>query len=278
MIIVDAQIHVWGADKPERPWPQGHTEPHRPVPFSPDDAIREMDAAGVDRAILVPPLWEGIRNDLALDGVQRYPGRFAIMGRIDPESPLSRGLMKDWRKQPGMLGLRIVPSREPVRTLLSEGRLEWLWGEAEAAGVPIMVFIEPSQIDIIDHIAERYPGLRLILDHLCIPKRSKDEIAFRHLDHLLTVAKRPNIAVKATTLPINTTDPYPFRRLHPYLRRICDAFGCKRVFWGSDVTRMPCPYRQMVTMFTEEIPWLTAGDLEWIMGRGLCEWIGWELA
>jgi L-fuconolactonase len=30
-------------------------------------------------------------------------------------------------------------------------------------------------------------------------------------------------------------------------------------------------------MFTEEIPWFTAGDKEWIMGRGLCEWLGWPL-
>ncbi len=30
-------------------------------------------------------------------------------------------------------------------------------------------------------------------------------------------------------------------------------------------------------MFTEEIPWLTDDDKEWIMGRGLCEWVGWAL-
>jgi hypothetical protein len=30
-------------------------------------------------------------------------------------------------------------------------------------------------------------------------------------------------------------------------------------------------------MYTEEIPWLTSEDKEWIMGRGVCEWIGWDL-
>jgi len=29
-------------------------------------------------------------------------------------------------------------------------------------------------------------------------------------------------------------------------------------------------------MFTEEIPWLSADDKAWIMGRGICEWIGWK--
>jgi hypothetical protein len=35
--------------------------------------------------------------------------------------------------------------------------------------------------------------------------------------------------------------------------------------------------REGVTMFTEEIPWLSAGDKEWIMGRGVCEWLGWKI-
>jgi hypothetical protein len=28
-------------------------------------------------------------------------------------------------------------------------------------------------------------------------------------------------------------------------------------------------------MFTQEIPWLKGDDLAWVMGRGLCQWIGW---
>ena len=35
---------------------------------------------------------------------------------------------------------------------------------------------------------------------------------------------------------------------------------------------VPC-----VTMFTEGLPWLSGGDLELVMGRALCDWIGWEL-
>jgi len=30
-------------------------------------------------------------------------------------------------------------------------------------------------------------------------------------------------------------------------------------------------------MFTEELPWLTAKDRELIMGRALCNWLGWKL-
>ena len=71
--------------------------------------------------------------------------------------------------------------------------------------------------------------------------------------------------------------PYPFRNIHEGLHRIFDAFGPQRFFWGTDITRMPCSYRQCVTMFTEELPWLSGRDLELVMGRAVCEWIGWDL-
>ena len=57
MMICDAQVHIWGANTPERPWPEQRHAPHRPVPFSKDDLLREMDAAGVHRAVIVPPSW-----------------------------------------------------------------------------------------------------------------------------------------------------------------------------------------------------------------------------
>ncbi|MEK7876724.1 MAG: amidohydrolase family protein [Pseudomonadota bacterium] len=275
MHIVDAQVHIWGANTPERPWPTPHIEPHRPTPFSTDDLRREMDAAGVHRAVIVPPMWEGDRNDLGLEAARLYPDRFAVMGRIDVQAPASRSLIATWRQQPGMLGLRFVFRREPFRTLFAAGRVDWLWPEAEKAGVPLMLMAYPEQLDAVDRIAQRHPQLKLVLDHLSLPSGAKDEEAFGNLGPLLAIAKRPNVAVKATSLPGYTRDSYPYRRLHPHLRRIYDAFGRTRIFWGTDLTRLPCTYRQAVTMFTEEIPWFTAEDKEWIMGRGVCEWLGW---
>ena len=94
---------------------------------------------------------------------------------------------------------------------------------------------------------------------------------------LLALARRPNIAVKASSLPSYTNDVYPFKRIHSYIRQVYDAFGPKRMFWGTDQTRMPCTPRQALTLFTEELPWLTADDQEWIMGKAVCEWLNWRM-
>ena|ERR1035437_3946498 len=276
MFIADAQVHVWGPNTPERPWRAGQ-HPHRDVPFGAEDLLREMNAAGVHRAIVVPPYWDADRNDLVQAAARQHPDRFAVMGRLDTEAPGARGRVATWLKQPGMLGLRCSFNRPHLILALTEGRVDWLWEEAGKAGVPTMVLVNHSLVHLIDRVAERHPELQLVMDHLALTSGQKDDEAFRDLDKLLAIARRPNVAVKATALPAYTTDGYPFRRLHLYLRRVYDAFGPKRIFWGTDFSRLSCTYEQAVTMFTEEIPWLTAGDKEWIMGRGLCEWIGWKL-
>ena len=93
---------------------------------------------------------------------------------------------------------------------------------------------------------------------------------------LLALAKYPNIAVKATGAPSHSSAPYPFKNIHDGLHRIYDAFGPERFFWGTDITRMPCSYRQCVTMFTEELPWLKGRDQELVMGQAVINWLRWK--
>lgn len=277
MMIVDAQVHIWGENTPQRPWPK-RAEPQRPIPLDHTDLLREMDEAGVGRVVIVPPSWEGDRNDLAIAAHEAHPKRFATMGRLDPEDPASRGLLAHWREQPGMLGLRFTFHTPVLEPLLTEGHMDWVWGEAEKHGVPVYVLVPHRLVPAIDKVAERYPGLKLVMDHLALTSTLKDAAAFAEFDKLLAIAKRPNVAAKASALPCYSTDVYPYRSLHGYLRQAYDAFGPKRLFWGTDLSRSPIPYRQQVTMFTEEIDWLSTADKEWVMGRGVCEWLDWPLA
>jgi predicted TIM-barrel fold metal-dependent hydrolase len=274
--IVDSQVHIWGANTPERPWPAGRHQAQRDVPLGAAELLREMDTAGVDRVVLVPPSWEGERNDLALAAAHAHPDRFAVMGRLDPDAPDARERIAHSLEPRGMLGLRFVFHRSPFREQLASGRMDWLWAEAEKHRVPIMILVSPPLVPVIDRIAERHPELKLVMDH-CALVEGKDADAFRDFDQLLAIARRPNVAAKASCFPLFTADRYPYRALHPYLHKVYDAFGPQRMFWGTDLSRLPCTYREGVTLFTEELPWLSAQDLEWIMGRGICEWLGWQM-
>ena len=274
MQIIDAQIHLWGTGLPSN-------LAHRQVTaFTPAEAIGLMDEAGVDAAVIHPPSWDPGSSEMALAAVQRYPGRFAIMGALPLDEPQSRALIASWRQQPGHLGLRYLFLVDPARQWLQEGTLDWLWSAAEAAGVPIAALATDS-LPVLGRIAERHPGLRLTIDHLGGLGGNttlKDAAAMTHMPELLALAKFPNVAVKATGAPGYSSEAYPFPAMHTYLRQIYDAFGPNRVFWGTDITKMPCSWRHCVTMFTEELPWLPDRDKRLIMGEALCTWWDWDRA
>jgi predicted TIM-barrel fold metal-dependent hydrolase len=272
MRIVDAQIHIWGSGLPSN-------QAHRQVTsFSAAEAIALMDEAGVDAAVIHPPSWDAGSSALALAAVRAHPGRFAIMGKLPLDQPDSRDRIARWRAQPGMLGLRYTFLSEPARRRLHEGALDWLWAEAEQAGVPIAALATDS-LELLGRIAERHPGLRLTIDHLGGRGGNttlKDAAAMTHMPALLKLAKLPNIAVKATGAPGYSSEAYPFPAMHVWLRQIYDAFGPRRMFWGTDISKMPCSWRQCVTMFTEALPWLGAADRRLVMGEAVCAWWGWQ--
>src|SRR5215475_13437708 len=157
MNIVDSQVHIWGPDMPQRPWPAGRAkEAQKPYPILKETLLFQMDLAGVRRMVLVPPSWEGDRNDVALEAAKSYPDRFAVMGRLSLPDPASRALVADWKKQPGMLGMRFTFHNEHNRPFLTDGSGDWLWPAAEQASIPLMVLM-PSALDILDTIAAAHP-------------------------------------------------------------------------------------------------------------------------
>ena len=273
MMIVDAQVHIWAASTPERPWPARHA-PHRETPITAEEMLRENKIAGIDRTVLVPPSFEGDYNDVVLAAAQKWPDKFAAMGRLDPLAPDALERVAHWKEQKGMLGMRFTFHRPSMRPLLAEGKMNGVWAAAEEAGVPIMMLVPHRDLYMIDEVAARHPGLRLVIDHLGL-HGTKDEAGLGEFDKLLALAKRPNVAVKVSCLPQFTTDTYPYRFWHPYLKQVHQSFGPRRMFWGTDLSRLPCPLKDCVTMFTEHMPFFSAEDMEWIMGRGICEWIGW---
>lgn len=275
-MIIDAQVHTWSPDVSTRPWPPGQTTfAHGPA-LSAEQVLRVMDDAGVDRTVIVPPTWPGDDNTDALEAARRWPDRFAVMGRFDPRTPDAQERIERWRHQHGMLGIRLTFHRAPWKTWLAEGVLDWLWPAAERLALPLMIHV-PGQAPAVGPIAQRHPKLRLIIDHMARPSGLKDDAAFADLDQLLALGRHANVAVKVSSLPSYTTEPYPYRGLDKHLRRIYDAFSARRMLWGTDYSRLPVPYRDAVRHAREGIDFLTAEDREWILGRACADWVGWKI-
>lgn len=266
MVVCDAQVHA-----PEIPNPSvAHG-----INF--DELLVEMAAAGVDRAVIIP-LGDATSVNPSLDFARRAPQKFVVVDRIQVEHSMLEGALADIKSLPGVKGVRVAFNREPARSLLHNDGVEWLWRAAQALDFPVMIGAAHS-LHKVGEIAARYPNLRLAIDHMgLIPFHtySESELIAAVLP-LLSLARYPNISVKASALPSSVAEPYPFRSIHEPLRRVFEAFGSKRVFWGSDLTRLPCSYLECRRLFTDELPYLSESDKEWIMGRAICEWLEWPV-
>ncbi len=274
-MIVDAQVHLWKASTPERPWVPGMV-PQLPEPFGYDKLLPLMDEAGVDRVVIVPPSWEGDRVDYALEAVGKYPDRFAIMGRIPLKDPRSADLLPRWKERKGMLGIRVtfLGAHAP---LLTDGTADWLWPAAEQARLPVM-FLTGGQTREFARIAERHPALPLIIDHMGVnvgvAKAGKIPDA---IEASVVLAKYPNVSVKLSAAPAYSSQPYPFGDMTVHIRRLFDAFGPQRCYWGTDMTNSfaKASYRERVTHFTEHLDFLSEADKDWVMGRAILARLGW---
>jgi predicted TIM-barrel fold metal-dependent hydrolase len=277
-MIVDSQIHLWAPETPERPWiPGGRERAHLPDPLTYSKFLPMMETAGVDRAIVVPPTWPGDDNDHALEAATRYPDRFAVMGRFSVEHPQSRQSLAAWKNQKGMLGMRVAFNHEKT-SWITDGTADWLWPAAADAGVPIMIFA-PDAPDRIGRIAHDHPDLRLIVDHMGLATRGPEYKRVRErIELIASLSKHKNLTVKLSAVPGFSNEPYPFRDMTEHLRRLIDAFGPRRCFWGTDLThqRGRFLYRQYVTHFFHELDFLSDEDRRLIMGDAILEFLNWK--
>jgi predicted TIM-barrel fold metal-dependent hydrolase len=275
-MIVDAQIHLWKANTPDWPWLAG-ASPQLPEPFTIERLVPMMNEAGVDRVVIVPPSLND-RNDYALEAVKRYPGRFAVMGRISLQNPRSAALLPRWKEQPGMLGVRLTFNRGAA-AWLKDGTADWFWPAAEKAGLPVMFLPNSAPtLGLFAGIAQRHPGLTLILDHMGLATEAiQNRTIPAVIDQAVALAKYPNVSIKISSIPNASLDPYPFRDMTVHLRRVFDAYGPRRCYWGTDITNSlaKATYRQRITHFTETLDFLSEEDKDWVMGRGILERLKW---
>jgi predicted TIM-barrel fold metal-dependent hydrolase len=142
------------------------------------------------------------------------------------------------------------------------------------------MFLASGEGPYFARIAERHPGLQLIVDHMGMSLSNPAVLDGKFMEviqHTLMLSKYPNVSVKLSSAPTYSREAYPFRDMMPPLRRLFDAFGPRRCYWGTDITNAfgKTTYRQRITHFTETLDFLSEADKDWVMGRAIMERLKW---
>ena len=109
MLTLDAQVHAYERNHPDRPW-VGTL--HGPAEVTGDQMVAAMDTVGVDGAVLVSP-FSMYRYDAsyALEVLAAHPSRFRLVKPVDPTDPAVVDTIADWASTNGTVGIRETPFR-----------------------------------------------------------------------------------------------------------------------------------------------------------------------
>ena len=236
MLIIDAQVHAYERDKPERPWVE---EMPGMAEVTGEDMVAAMDSVGVNGAVLVSP-YKNYRFDSSYvqSVYRRYPHRFALVTPVDPNAPDIADVISDWNSSPGAVGIRVL-FVDGVSLDPADAAVNRTLHLAAKHGLPVDILCW-GNLGIVPGLAQRNPDTHLIIDHLglrqpFVPPAPPDPWA--DLPELLKLAQYHNVSVKVSGACTLAHEPFPYSDIWDPLARVFETFGFDRLMWGTDWTR-----------------------------------------
>jgi len=281
MRVVDAHTHAWGTDTTELPWQASILPPNWDGPYTTRDLIADMDAVGVDDAVVVStPLYgRGRRaNEYTMRAIESFPDRLWGVGLLDFYGDPGQ-VRADLRRVVGherMLGVRMHACLEYAehptelnRTAnwILDDELAPFWDETRSLDTSMFIFPKAEQLPMIETLAASYPDVSFVVDHMAFPDETTrpDESPWDEFERL---AECDNVTVKVSSTPRSAEQKWPYEDVHGYLRNLLSWFGPERLMLGSDYPWMDdwAGYGSCLS-WVKEVPFLSARDLSYLTHR-----------
>lgn len=239
MDIVDSHCHIISPDLTAYPRaPIGGTQSQwassRPV--TAEGLLARMDEVGIGQAVLVQATTAyGYDNSYVADSQRRWPDRFVAVGTFDPLQPAAGARLAELVGADGLAGVRLFTSGSTVPV---QG--EWFaapetaefWRTAGELGVTVCLQMRlgPATAQLVS-VLERYPTVRVLLDHLGYP-----DIAASPADAgeaVAALARHPGLHLKLTHRNLERLRDVGAEAA-AFLDPVVGAFGAGRIAWGSN--------------------------------------------
>ena len=269
--IVDIHPHIIAVDTlryPHAPLGGHQSDWSQKRPVSVEQLIVEQDRAGIRKAALVQAsTCYGHDNSYVADAVEAYPDRFTGVFSCDILASDACETMAHWMAR-GLTGLRLFTTGSTM-----PGQAGWLddprsfpaWAKAEETGLPVCLQMTVEGIPQLERVLQRFPGLRVVLDHLARPVQD-DGSPYKAADSLWGLARFPGVHVKATER--NFVGATAGRATpETFFGRLVSVFGASRVAWGSNFPASERTLSELLALAQETLGFLTETDREWIFSR-----------
>ena len=260
--LIDPHVHVWKHD-PAFPFAKGANVPARDA--APETLLDLMKANGVERTVIIQVIHYRYDNSFLASVLKRYPGTFQGVARVDPLDADAPDHLSRLTEQ-GFRGVRLSPSGNASGDWFHGPLMPPLWSRCEQLKVPMTVLAPISRMPEVGLLLEKLPNLTTVIDHMAdCPIDQPAE-----LEKLIALKRYPNLYVKISHPWSLSHEQYPWRDVHPQIRRLYDAFGPQRLMWATDwpiIENSKATYAQALTLFRDEITFFNADDKSWILSK-----------
>jgi L-fucono-1,5-lactonase len=242
-VVIDAHLHVWNTERLRYAWLQRPENAAINRTFGFEDFRSLAARAGVDRAVLVQA------DDTAADTAAMFEVAAAHpeIGGVVAWVPLDRpgeaaARLDELGQRPGFAGIRTLIHHQPDPDWLLRAPVGEGLALLERRGIPFdVISVLPRHLSHVPVLSERYPSLRMVLDHLAHPPLggtdpvgpgSYTDVA--HWGELITAAAR-NPLVFAKISGLYPPDPaWTAADIRHVVEFALGLFGADRLMFGSD--------------------------------------------
>jgi L-fuconolactonase len=265
-MIIDTHVHIVAPDQYRYPRKLAPGNSNWVIDMSGETMLELMGQAGIDRAILVQAhsAYE-FDNNYVADVAIKYPGRFVSVCIVDPTRPDAPDQLTYWVKERGVRGLRLFPAAEREPRWLDDPDTFPLWERAAALDLPVCVCLRFRQLARLRAVIERYPQVRVALDHLGAPRLDEGP-PYQNAAALFDLVTLPNVYLKFSSVNLYAAAQGKSTPREIF-KRLLDVFGPQRVMWGSN---FPNTYdrslKEQLALALDELSFVPQADREWLFG------------
>jgi L-fuconolactonase len=229
-MVIDTHQHFWHFTTDEFDWiPDDMAKIRRD--FLPADLAPLLAANHVDGVIAVQARQTEAETRWLLQLAEHHAFVHGVVGWLDLRSPNLSRLLEDFAGG-ALVGLRHVLQGEPDAFMEDPAFNRGLAALSDANLAYDLLVLErqlPAAISLVD----RHPKLRFILDHFAKPRIDFDQLEPWHTN-LRELSKRPNVWCKISGGITEAALDWTPTRLRPYLDAALEAFGPRRLVFGSN--------------------------------------------
>lgn len=232
---VDAHQHFWSLREVEYRWLEAASYGPIHRDFGPADLEPLLRRAGVGHCITVQAANSFADTDAMLARAERHRWIAGVVGWVPLLDPVAaERALERYVRHPAFRGVRHLVHDEPdPEWLLRRPVRESLVQLAQRGLVFEIPAVFPRHLVHIPRLAEELPELKIVIDHLGKPPIGSGAVE-PWAGQLTAAAAHPNVYAKVSGL--NTAAPADWSAddLRPFVGVAVDAFGPKRLMFGSD--------------------------------------------